>query len=166
MKLLAVAGAVAAMALVAGAAQAGPGCHWEAGKTGTIGKTDPNTRELHCTPKAFHAGCVKIYNDTCNSATGCSPIIFTTTVIGGIGLVQGSGSFSTTSTHTLKPGAAKGQKGQELAIAYGQYIRVQYCHAGNTKSIDCYTPISRSYDQDSGGTDAPCNNHCRDGNCK
>ena len=165
MKLAAIAGVVAAMALVAtpGGAHAGPGCHWEAGKTATMGKTDPNTRELHCTPKAFHAGCVKIFNDTCNSPTGCSPITFTTTVIGGTGLLKNS--FSTSSTHTLKPGAAKGQKGQELAIAYGQYIKIQYCR-GNTKSIDCHAPLSRSYDQDSGGTDAPCNNHCRDGNCK
>jgi hypothetical protein len=155
--------ASAAIAFIALGAQAGPGCHWEASKTGTVGKTDPNTRELHCTPKAFHAGCVKIFNDTCNSSTGCSPITFTTTVIGGTGLVQNS--FSTNHTHILKAGAAKGQKGQELAIAYGQYIRVRSC-LGNTKSSDCYTVLSRSYDQDSGGTDAPCKNNCRDGNCK
>src|SRR5258706_11343113 len=109
-----VAGAIAAMAFVAisGAANAGPGCHWEAGLTGTIGMTDPNTRELHCTPKAFHAGCVKVYNDTCNSPGGCSPVSFTTTVIGGIGLLQGGSS--TRHTHILKTGAGKRQEVQEL----------------------------------------------------
>lgn len=153
------------MALVAmpGAANAGPGCHWEAGLTGTIGKTDPNTRELHCTPKAFHAGCVKVYNDTCNSPGGCSPVSFTTTVIGGIGLLRNSST--TQHTHILKAGAAKGQKGQELAIAYGQYMKIQYC-ARNAKGLDCHAALSRSHDQDSDGTGAPCNNHCRDGDCK